>query len=114
MSDPYVMPLRADHLAEIREQVATLHRATEACRARPGPTSLQTYAEACIELGRWAPSLMQALDAIRDLHSDSPAGICPSCYRLHDASDTDDGLVPWPCPTLRAMGFEPFTPDGGS
>jgi hypothetical protein len=44
---------------------------------------------------------------IYSLHTDSPAGVCPSCYRLHDALDTDDGLVDWPCPTLRAMGVGP-------
>ncbi len=47
------------------------------------------------------------LDVIKALHTDSPAGFCPSCGRLGDVSDTDDGLVPFPCPTLRAMGIEP-------
>jgi hypothetical protein len=60
---------------------------------------------------RAAEKLLTEVDRLRaqladvyNLHTDSPAGVCPSCYRLHDASDTDDGLVDWPCPTLRAMG----------
>lgn len=48
-----------------------------------------------------------AVDMIRVLHTDSVAGFCPTCYRVGDVSDTDDGLVAWPCPTLRALGFVP-------
>lgn len=47
--------------------------------------------------------LHAALDQIRILHTDSPAGFCPSCYRATDVSDTDDGLVAYPCPTLVAI-----------
>ena len=47
--------------------------------------------------------LRAALDDIRVLHVDSPAGFCPSCGRLGDVSDTDDGLVAWPCPTTRVI-----------
>lgn len=38
-----------------------------------------------------------------ELHTDSPAGHCPSCGRVGDVSDEDDGLVPWPCPTILAV-----------
>lgn len=38
-----------------------------------------------------------------ELHTDSPAGPCPSCGRVGDVSDEDDGLVPWPCPTILAL-----------
>lgn len=49
------------------------------------------------------------------LHTDSVAGVCPTCYRLHDASDPDDdGLVDWPCPTLRALGIQDVAPGGAS
>jgi len=58
--------------------------------------------ELAIEVQR----LRSVLDKIRYLHTDSPAGVCPSCFRSADVSDTDDGLVAWPCPTLRAMGVE--------
>jgi hypothetical protein len=44
-----------------------------------------------------------ALRVVWELHTDSPAGVCPTCYRLADVSDTDDGLVPWPCPTILAI-----------
>ncbi len=47
--------------------------------------------------------LRSALDEIRGLHVDSPAGFCPSCGRLGDVSDTDDGLVNYPCPTIQAI-----------
>lgn len=44
-----------------------------------------------------------ALDQIRELHTDSVAGFCPSCFRAADVSETDDGLVAYPCPTLVAI-----------
>jgi hypothetical protein len=43
------------------------------------------------------------LAAVRRLHTDSVAGVCPSCGRISDVSDTDDGLVAWPCPTIVAL-----------
>lgn len=43
------------------------------------------------------------IEAVRDLHTESPAWFCPSCARLGDVSDVDDGLVAHPCPTLRAL-----------
>lgn len=52
-------------------------------------------------------TLVDAAGRIRELHTDSVAGVCPCCYRLNDVSDTDDGLVDWPCPTLQAIGFRP-------
>jgi hypothetical protein len=58
------------------------------------------------ELVREVERLRKALDDVRDLHTDSPAGVCPPCFRSDEVSDTDDGLVAWPCPTLRAMGVE--------
>lgn len=48
-----------------------------------------------------------AADMIRVLHTDSVAGFCPTCFRAADVSDTDDGLVAWPCPTLQILGFAP-------
>lgn len=51
--------------------------------------------------------LRAQLDEVKALHTDSIIGPCPSCYRPADVSDTDDGLVWWPCPTLRALGKEP-------
>jgi hypothetical protein len=48
-----------------------------------------------------------AIEEIRALHTDSVIGFCPTCFRAADVSDTDDGLVAWPCPTLRALGFQP-------
>lgn len=53
-----------------------------------------------------------AVEEIRALHTDSVAGFCPTCYRLDDVSDTDDGLIAWPCPTLRALGFRPIEFNG--
>ena len=47
--------------------------------------------------------LRDVLDTIHGLHTDSIAGVCPSCARLNDVSDTDDGLVDWPCPTILAI-----------
>jgi hypothetical protein len=47
--------------------------------------------------------LRVALDEIRGLHTESPAAFCPSCGRLGDVSDTDDGLVAFPCPTIRVI-----------
>ncbi|HWB37977.1 MAG TPA: hypothetical protein VHA75_18325 [Rugosimonospora sp.] len=51
-----------------------------------------------------------ALREIAALHADSPAGFCPKCFRVDDVSDTDDGLVAWPCETVRiawaALGWE--------
>lgn len=38
-----------------------------------------------------------------ELHTDSPAGVCPSCARIGEQSIDDDGLVPWPCPTVLAL-----------
>jgi hypothetical protein len=53
-----------------------------------------------------------AVEEIRALHTDSVAGFCPTCYRAADVDDTDDGLVAWPCPTLRALGFRPIKLNG--
>lgn len=47
--------------------------------------------------------LRAVVEKIWELHTDSIAGVCPSCARLGDQSDTDDGLVPWPCPTILAI-----------
>lgn len=47
--------------------------------------------------------LRGALDKIRELHTDSVAGFCPSCFRAADVSETDDGLVAYPCPTLMSI-----------
>lgn len=56
-----------------------------------------------------------AVDKVRQLHTDSVAGYCPTCFRAADVSDSDDGLVPWPCPTLQALGFsdEPMIKKAG-
>ena len=54
-------------------------------------------------------ALAAKLQTIRELHTDSVAGVCPTCYRLADVSDTDDGLVNWPCPTILAAD-----PDAGN
>jgi hypothetical protein len=51
----------------------------------------------------------QMVRAVRDLHTDSQAGVCPTCYRLAEVTDTDDGLVNWPCPTLLAVDPEAAT-----
>ena len=55
-------------------------------------------------------AVRQALDEataklrlIWELHTDSIAGVCPTCYRLAQVSDTDDGLIDWPCPTILAI-----------
>jgi hypothetical protein len=56
--------------------------------------------------------LRAAVEEIRALHTDSVAGYCPTCFRAADVSDTDDGLVAWPCPTLRALGFRPIEFNG--
>ncbi|HEX6968934.1 MAG TPA: hypothetical protein VF174_09030 [Micromonosporaceae bacterium] len=45
--------------------------------------------------------LRERLQQIVELHTDSPAGVCPSCGRIGEQSDTDDGLVNWPCPTVQ-------------
>lgn len=47
---------------------------------------------------------------VRALHTDSIVGPCPVCFRGADVSDTDDGLVGWPCPTLRALGVAEVAP----
>lgn len=49
--------------------------------------------------------LRAVLDEIRHLHTDSPAGVCPSCADLN-AELGGDPLVDYPCPTLRAMGIK--------
>jgi hypothetical protein len=55
-----------------------------------------------------------AIEEIRALHTDSVIGFCPTCFRPDDVSDTDDGLVAWPCPTLRALGFQPIELNGAT
>jgi hypothetical protein len=55
--------------------------------------------------------LRTLVDDIYHLHTDSPAGVCPSCGRIGDQSDTDDGLVNWPCPTVQAINR--YRPAGG-
>jgi hypothetical protein len=56
--------------------------------------------------------LRAAVEEIRALHTESVIGFCPTCFRPDDVSDTDDGLVAWPCPTLRALGFQPIELNG--
>jgi hypothetical protein len=58
-----------------------------------------------LDLVREVERLRAQLEEIRHLHTDSPAGVCPSCADLN-AEIGDDPLVPYPCPTLRAMGVE--------
>lgn len=65
---------------------------------------------ACTELTKALFAQNIRLHRVRDLHTESPAGFCPSCARLGDVSDVDDGLVAHPCPTLRAIGDLPLTP----
>lgn len=48
-------------------------------------------------------SLRALVDRIYHLHTDSIAGPCPSCGRIGDISDTDDGLVDHPCPTVQMI-----------
>jgi hypothetical protein len=58
------------------------------------------------EADRVGAELSQArttLAEIRYLHVDSVAGFCPSCGRISEISDTDDGLVAYPCPTMRLI-----------
>lgn len=56
-----------------------------------------------VELAAEVERLRAVIDEVRGLHVDSPAGFCPSCGRLSDVSDIDDGLVAYPCPTIRAL-----------
>lgn len=62
-----------------------------------------------LDLVREVERLRSVLDEIRDLHTDSPAGVCPSCADL-SAELGGDPLVPHPCPTLRAMGIKEANP----
>lgn len=50
--------------------------------------------------------LRQRIQRVIELHTDSVAGVCPSCARIGDQSDEDDGLVAWPCPTVRVLDPE--------
>ena len=52
-------------------------------------------------------------ERVRELHTDSPAGVCPSCGRIGEQSDTDDGLVAWPCPTILALDARMGDAGGG-
>lgn len=68
---------------------------------RMGPV-LQRLAETEAEVAR----LRAQIAEVRAMHTDSIVGPCPACFRSEDVSDTDDGLVGYPCPTLRALGVE--------
>ena len=47
----------------------------------------------------------EKLRRIWELHTDSIAGVCPSCATL-PADVDDDGLVDWPCPTILVIDPE--------
>jgi hypothetical protein len=63
------------------------------------------YRPVMLDLVREVERLRAVLEEIRHLHTDSPAGVCPSCADLN-AELGGDPLVDYPCPTLRAMGVE--------
>lgn len=49
----------------------------------------------------------EVITRVRDLHTDSPAGVCPSCGDVNaQTMGTGDGLVNYPCPTIRALDGE--------
>ncbi|MFB6507520.1 MULTISPECIES: hypothetical protein [unclassified Streptomyces] len=48
-----------------------------------------------------AAELEEALSQIRHLHKDSPMGPCPTCFDGDDYAAGGDGLVSYPCPTVR-------------
>jgi hypothetical protein len=60
--------------------------------------------KALVEAGAAQATAEARLRAVRELHSDSVAGPCPSCGDLADCEAGGDGLVPYPCPTLVATG----------
>jgi hypothetical protein len=71
------------------------------------------HCETCYEPWPCRAELLRRIERVRELHTDSPAGFCPSCARLHVVSDVDDGFVAFPCPTLRALeGEEVPEPEG--
>jgi hypothetical protein len=67
------------------------------------PVTASESADDVPELIAEVELLRAALDGIRVLHVDSPAGFCPSCFRPQDVSDLDDGLVAHPCPTIQQI-----------
>lgn len=59
------------------------------------------------ELFRQRDAALEALQRVRELHTDSPAGVCPSCGDVNaQTMGTGDGLVNYPCPTIRALDGE--------
>lgn len=107
----------AERLTQERDKLTRqlrLEQCTSASRsriARRQADQIERQADRFEELRAQIDGLKRERDAAREqlqeiyhLHTDSVIGSCPSCYRANDVSDTDDGLVGWPCPTLRAMG----------
>lgn len=54
--------------------------------------------------------LRNAMEQIRNLHTDSPMGPCPVCIDADAAAAGGDGLVPYPCPTGRLAGAQDCEP----
>lgn len=55
-------------------------------------------------------TLEQQVAAVVELHTDSPMGPCPVCVDSDDLAAGGDGLVDYPCPTLRALGVPDCLP----
>lgn len=54
--------------------------------------------------------LVAAAEAIRHLHTDSPAGPCPVCVDNDAMIAGEDYTVPYPCPTARLAGAKDALP----
>lgn len=61
---------------------------------------IQALSRRCMQLAVESARLRERLARIAELHTDSVAGVCPSCGRIGEQSFDDDGLVNWPCPTV--------------
>lgn len=53
----------------------------------------------------------EGIEAVIDLHTDSPMGPCPVCIDGENLLAGGDGHIDWPCPTLRLLGVMPLEPE---